>query len=130
MTTYQTITQDEKSSLLHQHPELAGRPLIVEHYVPGAHCTCDLERGYKKPRAGCCARLCRFFVWMVVGVFAFVFLLRHVNRIQLPSVSDWLYHFAIDANRVFSFGAWVHLLKFLLPLLNVPLHQSLTWLEN
>jgi DUF4097 and DUF4098 domain-containing protein YvlB len=85
------VRQDEKSSLLgseliRQHPELAGRPIIVEHYHDGARCAYDPESGYRKRRAGCCVRLCRGFVWTFLGVFALLFFLRLANhRFRLPS---------------------------------------------
>jgi DUF4097 and DUF4098 domain-containing protein YvlB len=92
MTSYQTFARkDEKSSLLgpeivRQHPELEGRPIIVEHYHDGARCAYDPEAGYRKRRTGCCARLCRAFVWVVLSVFALIFFLRVANhRLSLPS---------------------------------------------
>jgi len=84
MPSYNSISQDEKSSLL--HPEMAGKPIIIEHYVDGAHCSCDLERGYKKRRAGCCVRMCRFFLWTAFAVVALIFVIRSTRHgFNLPS---------------------------------------------
>jgi hypothetical protein len=104
MPSYNTIPQDEKSSLL--HPDMAGNPLIIEHYIDGSRCSCDLERGYKKRRAGCCLRMCRIFLWVAFAVAALIFFLRSTRRgFSLPSVSDKSRQIIqTDPNYVFSSG--------------------------
>ncbi|KAF2670375.1 hypothetical protein BT63DRAFT_236518 [Microthyrium microscopicum] len=76
MPPNQTIVHsDEKSALLES--ELVNQALVEEHYRTGPY---DTEAGRRRHPRGRCARLCKAFFWMVFGMFALTFFLRHSNR--------------------------------------------------